>query len=559
MPLPLLATSVLAVLLVGYVAYGRMVARRYGLDPAAVTPAVSKADGADHVPTAPFYLLGQHFSAIAAAGPIVGPIAACLLFGWVPCVLWIALGAVLIGAVHDLTALVASVRHGARSVAEVARRHLGTRAWLTLVGFVWIALVYVIVAFTDVTVETFLGATEELSAAGGSFNKGGAVALSASVYLLLAMAMGIVQRALRPPLWVTTLVFVPAALGAIWVGTDASTVLLADRTTWRVAILAYCFVASLLPFWLLLQPRGYLGGFVLYLALAAGVLGMFFGGYDVEQPAFRGFVDETSGLTLFPFLFVTIACGACSGFHGLVCGGTTSKQIARETHCRPVGYGAMLLEAFVALVALATVLVLPSSGGRSPGVLYGEGIAGFLTDVLGLSPQAALYATTFGLMAFSTFVFDTLDVATRLGRYLLQELTGRRGTTAALVATAATVGVPLAVVLGGRPGGWRDFWLLFGSSNQLLAALTLVAATVWLRRSGKRAWFTLWPAVFVMAMTVWALGVHVADGWSSIRRGAFDTPALNGVVAAALLLLAATFVADAVRAARRGAREAVVA
>jgi carbon starvation protein len=552
MPLPALALAVLAVLGVGYAVYGRFVARRFGLDPARATPAVLRSDGSEYVPTPPFYLLGQHFSAIAAAGPILGPILACLAFGWLPCVLWIALGAVLIGAVHDFSALVASVRHGATSIAEIARRNLGPRAWLSLVAFVWIALVYVIVAFTDVTAQTFLGKTEELRSVAGPFHKGGAVALAATTYLGLAMLMGVVQRALRPPLWLLTVLFVPATLGAIWLGTQASTTLLFDLSTWRVAILVYCFVASLLPFWLLLQPRGYLGGFVLYLALGAGVLGMFFGGYEVRQPAFRGFTDATTGQTLFPFLFVTIACGACSGFHGLVCGGTTSRQVASEPHCRPVGYGAMLLEAFVALVALATVLVVPSAAGRSPGVVYGDGIAGFLTSTV-LGEGAFAFAATFGAMAFSTFIFDTLDVATRLGRYLLQELFGRRGGASAVLATAATAGVPLLVLLSGEEGAWRRFWVLFGASNQLLAALTLVSATVWLRRSGRRAWFTLWPAVFVMAMTVWALGKHVVDGWTAWRARGFDVVALNGAVAALLLLLAASFTLEAVRAARRGA------
>ena len=553
MALPALAIAVLAFLAVGYRVYGRMVARRWRLDPDAVTPAVAKADGADYVPTAPFYLLGQHFSAIAAAGPIVGPIAACLAFGWLPCVLWIALGAVLVGAVHDLSALVASVRHGGQSIAEIARRHLGGRAWLSLVAFVWIALVYVIVAFTDVTVATLLGTTEEQRAAAGGYDKGGAVAFSATAYLLLALAMGAAQRWLRPPLWLLTVVFVPATLGAIWLGTESSTLLVLDAATWRALLLAYCFVASLLPFWALLQPRGYLGGFVLYLTLAAGTLGMLFGGYEVAQPAFRGFTDAATGQTLFPFLFVTIACGACSGFHGLVCSGTTSKQVARETHCAPVGYGAMLLEAFVALVALATVLVLPSGAEKEPGVIYGEGIARFLTDGLGLSAGAARVAAVFGLMAFSTFVFDTLDVATRLGRYLLQELTGRRDRAAAVLATLATAGVPFLVLLGSEPGGWRRFWVLFGASNQLLAALTLVSATVWLRRTGRPAWFTFWPAAFVMAATVWALLVRVRDGAAALRAGAGGVVALNGAVASVLLLLAASFVWEAVRAVRRPA------
>jgi carbon starvation protein len=544
--LPLLAFVVLGFLAAGYLVYGRFVARRLRLDPSVATPAVARADGEDFVPTPRFYLLGQHFSAIAAAGPILGPIAACLSYGWLPCVLWIALGAVLVGAVHDFVALVASVRHGARSVAELAREHLGRRAWISFVAFVWVALVYVIVAFTDVTAETLLGRADEVRAAGAR-GGGGSVALAAVLYLALALVMGFARRMLRAPLWLLTVVFVPATFLAIAWATDHPGVFgSVSFGTWRVAILAYCVLASLLPLWSLLQPRGYLGGFVLYVALAAGVLGMAFGGYEVRQPAFRGFVDE-KGLPLFPFLFVTIACGACSGFHGLVCGGTTSRQVASEAHCRPVGYGAMLLEAFVALVALATVLVLSSTGGKAPGVVYGEGIARFLTDGLGLEGRAADVARTFGLMAFSTFVFDTLDVATRLGRYLLQELFGRRGTGPALLATLATAGVPLLVLLSAPEGSWKRFWLVFGASNQLLAALTLLAVTAWLRRTGRPAGFTLWPGIFLLATTAWALARIAWDGLADLPRGG-AVAATNGAVAVLLLALAGTFVWEARRA-----------
>jgi carbon starvation protein len=308
-------------------------------------------------------------------------------------------------------------------------------------------------------------------------------------------------------------------------------------------------IASLLPLWSLLQPRGYLGGFLLYFALAAGVLGMAFGGYEVVQPAFKGFAAP-AGLPLFPFLFVTIACGACSGFHGLVCGGTTSRQIASESHCRPVGYGAMLLEAFVAVVALATVLTVDTTERRA-GVLYGEGIARFLTDVFALRGDAVDVARTFGLMAFSTFVFDTLDVATRLGRYLLQELVGRRGAVPAVLATLATAGAPLLVLLSAPKGSWAKFWVLFGASNQLLAALTLLAVTVWLRRTGRPAGFTLWPGLFVLATTVWALVSIAVTGFSSLSGPGAGIAATNGVVAVLLLALAATFVLESRRAVAR--------
>jgi carbon starvation protein len=352
MNLALLGAGVTCLLLLGYAFYGRFLAARLGLDATRQTPAEQVNDGVDFVPTGPFYLLAQHLSAIAAAGPIVGPIAACLAFGWLPCLLWIVLGVVFIGAVHDFTALVSSVRTGARSIVEIVRQNLGRRAHVAFIAFIWLSLLYVLIAFVDVTAQTFLGQTEEL-AGSFSFNPGGAVAAASVLYLLLAIVMGVVQRVWDPPLSLLTLIFVPATLVVVWLGTRLSTVLLLPASTWYWLILGYCFVAALLPVWLLLQPRGYLGGFVLYLALLVGVAGIFFGGFDVRYQAFKGWGGPKFGESLFPFLFVTIACGACSGFHGLVCSGTTSKQIAREPHCRPIGYGGMLLEAFVALIALA--------------------------------------------------------------------------------------------------------------------------------------------------------------------------------------------------------------
>src|SRR6266545_173846 len=264
----------LAVLFVGYRLYGGWIARQYQLDDATPTPAVVCNDGVDFVPTRPFYLLGQHFSAIAAAGPVAGPILACQQFGWLPCLLWIGLGVIFIGAVHDFSNLIASVRHQGRSTAEIIRLYLGRRAWLAMMAFIWIALVYVILAFTDITASTFVGRTEDLEGMTFAFNQGGAVALASVLYLALSIVMGLVDRYLRPPLWLTTLVFVPATLGCVWLGTRYSTALVADGTTWGVLILAYCLVASLVPVWVLLQPRGYLGGFVLYMALAIGVAGI---------------------------------------------------------------------------------------------------------------------------------------------------------------------------------------------------------------------------------------------------------------------------------------------
>ncbi len=548
MSLPLLAAIVIAALALAYFCYGRWVASRYALDNTRRTPAEEVNDGVDFVPTKPFYLLGQHFSAIAAAGPIVGPIAACLAFGWLPCLLWIVFGSIFIGAVHDFSALVASIRHRARSIAEIVKENIGRRGWLTMLAFIWITLVYIIVAFADVTAGTFVGRIEELEGVKVSFERGGAVAAASTMYLLLAIVMGLVQRKWNPPLGLMTLVFVPATIGVVWLGTKVSTVLLMDHKTWAAVIMAYCFAASLLPVWLLLQPRGYLGGFMLYLALAVGVIGIFFGGYEIKQEPFRAWTGPKMEDSLFPFLFVTIACGACSGFHGLVCSGTTSKQIARESHCRPVGYGAMLMEGFVALIALSTVLIVAKPSG-APGAIYGRGMGDFLTVLIG--KENLLFAIVFGSMVFSTFVFDTLDVATRLGRYILQELFNAPGRAAALAATAVTAGVPLVLVLIAGKDSWRVYWTLFGTANQLLASLTLLTITVWLYRLRKPFWFTLLPMLFVMTMTLWSL---LAQALSAIRGKLGLNPAtINGAVSILLGALAVLLLVEAIKNARRPA------
>jgi carbon starvation protein len=581
MSLSLLAIGVLALLTVAYFAYGSFIARQYRLDDSRVTPAVTKNDGVDFVPTQPFYLLAQHFSAIAAAGPIAGPILACMAFGWLPCVLWIGLGVVFIGAVHDLSALIASIRHGSHSIADVARQNIGRKAYLALTAFIWVALIYVIIAFTQITADSFVGKAEELQGLNTTFNKGGAVAASSALYLLLAVVMGIVQRTLKPPMWLVTVIFVPLTLGCVYAGTRLDSILDFPIRTWFVVILAYCFVASMLPMWALQQPRGYLGGFVLYMALGVGVLGVLFGGFAINQPMvtdnaqrlldpFAKLVESAPGAPtpitsmIFPFLFVTIACGACSGFHGLICGGTTSKQIAKESHCKPVGFGAMLMEGFVALIALATVMMLTpeQAKGQPAARIYGDGLASFLTVFMG--KDAFVFAATFGAMAFSTFVFDTLDVSTRLGRYLLQELFGAPGKAAGLIAAGLTAGLPLLILMTSDPSAYRLFWTLFGTSNQLLAGLTLLGITVWLYKSGKRYWYTLIPMVFIMGVTLVALVIQVylgvrdaSGGLWRIPPGDLNPAVLNAAVSIVLLALAVFFVAQAIGAVRRvGTRDA---
>lgn len=545
--LTILAIVFLVWLVFGYFAYGRWISRQFQLDDARTTPAVEINDGADFVPARPFYLFGQHFSAIAAAGPIAGPVIACVAFGWLPCLLWIALGVVLIGAVHDFSALASSVRHGARSVADITKEKLGTGAGKAMMVFIWIALIYIIVAFTDITAGTFVSGDDAL-AGELKFNPGGAVAFASIAYLLLSITLGLVERYLKPPLWLVTVIFVPATFALSYLGTQFSYVFAFSHLSWSILILIYCVAASLVPVWALLQPRGYLGGFVLYTAIAVGVIGIFFGGYTIQQPAFKSF--DVGGMTgmLFPFLFVTIACGACSGFHGLVCSGTTSKQIEKESHSRPVGYGAMLAEGFVAFIALVTVMVAASDAlvgpdGRnlSAGKIYGNGIGNFLTLVIG--KENLQFAITFGAMAFSTFVFDTLDVSMRLGRYIVQELCGIPGRVGAMVGTLGTVAIPFVLIFFAKPGSYLDFWTLFGASNQLLAALTLLSITVWLYDARKRIAFTLLPMLFVLVITMWALGSMVYGNFST--AAGFDIKLVNGIASLALICLAIYLVVKA--------------
>jgi carbon starvation protein len=549
MSLWMIALLFMFVLAVGYRFYSRFVEKNYALDEQLPTPAVLYNDGQDYTPTRPFYLLGQHFSAIAAAGPIAGPIIACQQFGWLPCLLWIGFGAIFIGAVHDFSALMASVRHQARSIAEIVRLRLGVRAWYAMMVFIWIALLYVTMAFTDITASTFVGKSEELEGLGVTFNRGGAVAAASTIYLLLAVVMGLIQKRWNLSLFLQTIIFVPASLIAVWAGTKISTLLVFSQHTWIFAILIYCFIASLLPVWLLLQPRGYLGGFILYIALTVGVIGLFFGDFPIQQQAFITW--HGPGLTgaLFPFLFVTIACGACSGFHGLVASGTTSKQIAKESHCRPVGYGSMLLEGFVALIALATVMIAAPDAlqGAKPGKIYGDGIGRFLTVIIG--KDQLLLASTFGAMAFSTFVFDTLDVGTRLGRYILQELFGLKGRNGAYVATAMTILPPAVLLLLSRESAWQLFWTLFGTSNQLLAALSLLCVCIWLKSAGRPIWFALIPMLFVMGITIWSLTLQAGWAFHALAHQGMVMNAtfMNGLICLLLIFLAGMMAFEAIR------------
>ncbi len=613
MNLLIIVIACAAILMVAYRVYGSLLVKLLQLDDTKATPANTLRDDVDYVPTEPKFLLSQHFSAIAAAGPIVGPILAGVAFGWAPALIWIMVGCIFIGGVHDITALIASVRHKARSIAEVVRQHMTQRSYLLFLGFIYIALIYIIVAFTDVVASSFVG---EQLLDDGSKVTGGGTASSSLIYLVLPIVMGLLLRFTKLSLNLATLIFLPMVGLAIWAGpmipfdlaammgkpdtaaidaafTQASSLAKAAaeakgtvmtdaqlatlRTTvatslqnapaiklWDVLLLGYCLIAAVVPVWMLLQPRGHLGGYFLYIAMAAAVMGIVIGGVKawvtgdatpatIAYPAFTGFTS-TAGETLFPILFITIACGACSGFHCLIASGTTSKQLRRETDAKTIGYGAMLMEGFVAVVSLGCVMMLASGSAvvkQGPNAIYANGIGSFLNQ-FGI-PIALGYG--FGLLAFTTFVYDTLDVCTRLGRYIIQELTGLKGKAGAWIGTTITAAVPLIFVMLPAPIGangkpvpaWRTFWGLFGASNQLLAALALIGVTVWLWKTYKKKWVwyvTGLPAIWMYAMSVWALSLFI--------KGAFfvekpTTPLVVAWVSVVLIVLAVLLLVEALR------------
>ncbi len=519
-----------AVFIIAYFTYGNFLSKKvFELDDTIQTPAVELEDGKDYVPAKKGMLLGQHFSAIAAAGPINGPILAGTMFGWVPALIWVIIGSIFIGGVHDMGSLVASVRHKARSITEVIKEHVSIRAWILFMIFIWIALVYVIVAFTDITAGSFVGIVTLES---GEEVAGGAIASSSIMYLILPIIMGLMMKYLKLKEGIAVLIFLPLVGVAIWAGRFMPVTLpLSDPATaqkiWGVLILGYCLIASVLPMWLLLQPRGALGGYFLYVALLAAGIGVVFGGYKIQYPAFIG-LDPDGGFgsqfwfPMFPVLFITIACGACSGFHALVSSGTTCKQLRKETDAKAIGYGTMLLEGMVAVVSLACVMILAKDSElatKAPNYIYASGIGRFL-ELIGIP---AVYGITFGLMAFTTFVYDTLDVCTRLGRYIVEELTGLKDWKGKILGTTLTAGIPLLFIFqtmtddtGNPVPAWKIFWNTFGASNQLLAALALIGITVWLINYKKhsKVWLVAFiPAVLMFVMANWALVVAIIDGW----------------------------------------------
>ena len=516
----------------GYVFYGGFVARRVGLKPERPTPAHTLRDGVDYVPAKPQILLGHHFSSIAGAAPIVGPIIAAV-FGWVPVFLWILFGGIFMGAVHDFSALVASVRHEGRSMGEVIDRRLGRGPKTLFLVFAWAALILVIAVFVNVVAQTFHKVPEAGTAS--------------SLLIGSAVLFGLAVYRFRIPILPATLAGL--VLIALTLAAGHHFPLRLTVKEWKLVLLGYIYVASVTPVWILLQPRDFLNSFLLYALLVAGVAGTLFVDPTLHMKAWAGF--ETDLGPLFPILFVTVACGALSGFHSLVASGTTAKQLDNEAHARPIAMGAMLIESLLAVVALVTAaMLLPGDyaeeihGGAVP--IFAKGVAGFIHAAGG----SFAFGLTFASVAVAEFALTSLDTATRIARFAFQELVqppeGARGPVSSFrfllsrnrfLATTVTVALGGWLALSGRE---RTIWPVFGAANQLLAALAFLAVLVWMVHEGKKAGFLAVPTVFMFVVTLGALG------WEAVHFGSREKWLLAGI-AALLGILALVLAFDALR------------
>ena len=526
----------IAVFIIAYRIYGRFLDKTFDVSDKNATPSHCDYDGVDRVPTKTPVLLGHHFSSIAGAGPVVGPIIAGIAFGWLPALLWIVLGSIFIGGVHDYSSLMASIRHKANSIAEIARQHMSPLSYKMFLIFIWLALVYILIVFVDLTTAGFVGNPE--------------VASSSTFFILLALAFGITINRMGISLVKASFVFVPLVFFGIYLGHQiplTENILPAfvqgeAAKTWNIILLIYCLVASISPVWVLLQPRDYLSSFLLYGSLIAAFIGILFGGFNLEYPAFTDWSHIDKG-TLFPILFITIACGACSGFHSIVSSGTTSKQLDKESDARKIGYGAMLIEGLVAVIALFTVAMMASNADilrENPLAVYGNGIGNFLA-ILGLPYEMG---SSFGILAVSTFLLTTLDTSTRLGRYIFEEFFNMKGKNTRYLSTVATLTLPVLFTfitlhdaVGNPIPAWKAVWPIFGATNQLLAGLALLVVFVWLKKKSKSYWFVVLPMLFMLIMTIWALiQLIIQQGWSTL-----------GVISGFLLILATIMIVEAIR------------
>ena len=479
----------IVVFLVGYVTYGGYLAKQWGVDPTIKTPAHEMNDGIDYVPTKPAVLLGHHFASIAGAGPINGPIQAAI-FGWVPVLLWIVLGSIFVGGVHDYGSLFASVRHKGKSIGEVIHANMGKKGMMLFSIFAWLTLLLVVAAFTNIVASTFASVP--------------AAASSSLMFIVLAIVFGYLVYRKGVSLKIGTILGVILLFLCVYLGYVFPIQL--SLNTWIIILMIYIYAASTAPVWILLQPRDYLNSFLLYAMIAGAVIGIVIFNPSIQLPALTGF--NVNGQLLFPMLFVTVACGAISGFHSLVGSGTSSKQVDNEKDTKLIGYGAMLIEGVLAVVSLITAAYV--SNTELTELLKGGPVNVFSTGVGTFMSKFGIpfdIGKSFVALAVSAFALTSLDTATRLGRFIFQEFFDKPEKEKQSILTNMYVSTAITVLIGGymAAGGYARIWPIFGSANQLMAALSLLAIAVWLKKAGRNYNMLTIPMIFMLVVTLSAL------------------------------------------------------
>jgi carbon starvation protein len=511
------------ILIVAYRTYGTFIANKLKIDDANITPAHQQNDGVDYVPSKPAMVLGHHFASIAGAGPIVGPIIA-ITFGWVPAIIWILIGGIFFGAVHDIGSMVASLRHQGKSIGTIINRYIGDKGKILFLLFSFSTLILIIAVFADIVAKTFVS---DPGAASASI-----------MFLVLALLFGAVNKRFssKQAFIVITVIGVLMMYGMIYIAGLLPVNL--SYTTWIALLLGYAFVASVTPVSLILQPRDYLNSYLLYGLMLFGVIGIFVANPDIVMSTEVHYKSDTMGY-LFPVLFVTVACGAISGFHSLVASGTTSKQLDREGDAKTVGYGGMLIESFLAIISVCAIIILDRSdyvgqlAKLGPVTLYSQGLGGMISS-LGIPSGMAI---SFVALTVSAFALTTLDTCTRLARFSMQELTegnlvpgSQVITNNRYISTLIPIGLAVLLLLSGE---FTVLWPIFGSANQLLAAIALLAITAWLHHIGVKPLFTFIPMAFMFVVTLSSLFIFSYNNFMANKY-------LLSVIAIILTILAIT-------------------
>ncbi|MDD6218116.1 MAG: carbon starvation CstA family protein [Selenomonadaceae bacterium] len=557
-----------AVLALGYHFYGGWLCKQWGVgDDSNPTPAHSMRDGVDYVPAKAPVLMGHHFSSIAGAGPITGPIAASF-FGWLPVTLWVLVGGIFFGGVHDFGALVASLRHKGQSIGEIISANMSRRAKVLFTTFAYLTLILVVAAFAAIVSGTFGAVYKDgvLDMAASASNA--SVAMVSLLFILVAIIFGFMVYQRNASFAVSSILGVLAIVLCMAIGMNWHPLYL-PASTWMIVVGVYITIASVTPVWILLQPRDYLSSFLLYSMLFIAFVGVIGAHPDIDPklfPAFTGFAVETkAGMQyLFPILFTTVACGAISGFHSLVSSGTTSKQLNKESDAKPIAYGGMLLECVLAILTLCAIAYARTTG-HTNGVtdIFAGGISAMVASIPGFAGLETILYTLL-VLTYSAFCLTSLDTATRLARFMFQEFWLEPGQTAADIKEgwkkvmvnpyfATIVTVILGIMLG--MNGFQKIWGLFGAANQLLAGLGLLAVCTWLGNIGKNNKMFLLPMGFMSVVTISSLGIIIKNQMTVISAGGADWgPYAQVIIGGLLIVLALELVAEGIAALRKQAK-----